>query len=196
MESNHIRSMKPFKIILVSFFIALFSSTSSGFSILEKNKDCPDFLNHDIRILDSKETENLCRYKDKVILAVNVASRCGFTYQYESLQNLFKKYQERGLVVLGFPSRDFMYQEYNDEGDVKEFCSTNYGVTFPLYATSKVKGKNANPFYKDLTKKSGFEPSWNFTKYLISKDGKVTDVFSSKIEPTSKEVIGKLEALL
>ena len=188
--------MKPLKIILLSFFVTLFSSISLGFSISKKNMDCPDYLNHDVRILDSKETENLCKYKDKVILAVNVASRCGFTYQYESLQNLFKDYQEKGLVVLGFPSRDFMYQEYNDESDVKEFCSTNYGVSFPLYATSKVKGENANPFYKDLSEKSGLEPSWNFTKYLISKDGKVTDVFSSKVEPNSAEVIGKLEALL
>ena len=89
-------------------------------------------LDHELRVLDSNKTENLCKYKDKVILAVNVASRCGFTYQYESLQALYKEYAERDFVILGFPSRDFMFQEFSDEGDVKEFCSTNYGVTFPL----------------------------------------------------------------
>ena len=184
--------MKLFKI----FLIGLFFSSNFVFSLSEENFECPDFLNHDIRKLDSKEKENLCKYKNKVILAVNVASRCGFTYQYESLQTLFNKYKKDDFVVLGFPSRDFMFQEYNDEGDVKEFCTTNYGVTFPLFATSKVKGSNANSFYKDLSSKSGSEPSWNFTKYLISKDGQVTDVFSSKIEPTSLEITKKLEALL
>ena len=154
--------MKLFKI----FLIGLFFSSNFVFSLSEENFECPDFLNHDIRKLDSKEKENLCKYK------------------------------KDDFVVLGVPSRDFMFQEYNDEGDVKEFCTTNYGVTFPLFATSKVKGSNANSFYKDLSSKSGSEPSWNFTKYLISKDGQVTDVFSSKIEPTSLEITKKLEALL
>ena len=116
--------------------------------------DCPDVLNHDIRVLDSKEKRNLCDYEGKVILAVNVASRCGFVYQYEELQNLYKKYEDKDFIVLGFPSRDFMYQEYSDESKVKEFCSTEYGVTFPMFATSPVKGSKANPFYKDLSQLS------------------------------------------
>ena len=89
-----------------------------------------------------------------------------------------------------------MFQEYNDEGDVKEFCSTNYGVTFPLYATSSVTGKKANSFYKQISKESGSQPSWNFTKYLISKEGRIVDTFSSNVEPNSPQVIKGLESLL
>ena len=99
---------------------------------------CPEVLDHEVRLLDSSKTQNLCEYENKVILAVNVASRCGFTYQYEALQNLYSKYGKEDFVILGFPSRDFMYQEYSDESKVKEFCSTEYGVTFPMFATTPV----------------------------------------------------------
>ena len=157
--------------------------------------DCPDVLNHDIRVLDSKEKRNLCDYEGKVILAVNVASRCGFVYQYEELQNLYKKYEDKDFIVLGFPSRDFMYQEYSDESKVKEFCSTEYGVTFPMFATSPVKGSKANPFYKDLSKLSGEKPGWNFHKYLIDKQGNVAS-FSTKIEPNNKVLIEKIDSIL
>ena len=157
---------------------------------------CPAILNHQVRILDSKDRINLCNHKDKVILAVNVASRCGFTYQYEALQKLFEEYKDEDFVILGFPSRDFMYQEYSDEGKVKEFCNTEYGVTFPLFATSSVKGSKANSFYKDLAKMTGEAPSWNFTKYLISKDGEVSKPYSKNVEPDSKEIIQAIELLL
>ena len=157
---------------------------------------CPAILNHKIRLLDSKEVINLCKHKDKVILAVNVASRCGFTYQYEALQNLFDGYKEEDFVILGFPSRDFMYQEFDDEGKVKEFCNTKYGVSFPMFATSSVKGKKANSFYQNLALITGKSPDWNFTKYLISKDGEVLKPFSKNIEPDSKEIISAIEGLL
>ena len=157
---------------------------------------CPAILNHEIRLLDSKEVINLCKHKDKVILAVNVASRCGFTYQYEALQNLFDGYKEEDFVILGFPSRDFMYQEFDDEGKVKEFCNTKYGVSFPMFATSSVKGQKANSFYQNLALITGKSPDWNFTKYLISKDGEVLKPFSKNIEPDSKEIISAIEGLL
>jgi len=157
---------------------------------------CPAILKHDSSLLDSKEVINLCRHKDKVILAVNVASRCGFTYQYEALQNLFDGYKEEDFVILGFPSRDFMYQEFDDEGKVKEFCNTKYGVSFPMFATSSVKGKKANSFYQNLALITGKSPDWNFTKYLISKDGEVLKPFSKNIEPDSKEIISAIEGLL
>ena len=157
---------------------------------------CPAILNHEIRLLDSKEVVNLCKHKDKVILAVNVASRCGFTYQYEALQNLFDGYKEEDFVILGFPSRDFMYQEFDDEGKVKEFCNTKYGVSFPMFATSSVKGKKANSFYQNLALITGKSPDWNFTKYLISKDGEVLKPFSKNIERDSKEIISAIEGLL
>ena len=186
--------MKLIKIItlnLILFFTGLALSDPN-----ENSQYCPNLLDHELRVLDSNKTENLCKYKDKVILAVNVASRCGFTYQYESLQALYKEYAERDFVILGFPSRDFMFQEFSDEGDVKEFCSTNYGVTFPLFATSSVTGSKANSFYKQIMEESGSEPAWNFTKYLISKEGKIVKTFSSKVEPSSPEVIKNLELLL
>ena len=155
--------MKLIKIIslnLILFFTGLVFSESS-----ESTSVCPELLDHELRVLDSNKTENLCKYKDKVILAVNVASRCGFTYQYESLQALYKEYAEKDFVILGFPSRDFMFQEFSDEGDVKDLCSTNYVVSVPLFATSSVTGSKANSFYKQIFEISGSEPSWNFTKY-------------------------------
>ena len=156
---------------------------------------CPKVLDHEVRILDSSETLNLCEYENKVVLAVNVASRCGFTYQYEALQELYAKYQNDEFVILGFPSRDFMYQEYNDESKVKDFCSTEYGVTFPMFATYPVKGSDANSFYKSLTKITGQRPGWNFHKYLISKEGEVLS-FDKNVEPDSKELTSQILKLL
>ena len=156
---------------------------------------CPKVLDHEVRILDSSETLNLCEYENKVVLAVNVASRCGFTYQYEALQELYAKYQNDEFVILGFPSRDFMYQEYSDESKVKDFCSTEYGVTFPMFATSPVKGSDANSFYKSLTKITGQRPGWNFHKYLISKEGEVLS-FDKNVEPDSKELTSQILKLL
>lgn len=156
---------------------------------------CPDILNSDMRILDSSESVNLCEYQNNVILIVNVASRCGYTYQYSSLQNLYENYKDENFVVLGFPSRDFL-QEYSDETDVAEFCSTEYGVNFPMFATSKVRGNKANPIYKKLIQESGVSPSWNFNKYLLSRSGKVVSTFGSGVKPDSPELVSKIEELL
>lgn len=156
---------------------------------------CSDLLDSDMRILDSSESENLCKYEGKTILVVNVASRCGYTYQYSGLQNLYEKYQDNNFVVLGVPSRDF-FQEYSDESAVAEFCSTEYGVEFPMFATVKVRGKKAHPFYKKLKAESGVEPTWNFNKYLISKEGKVVSTFKSGVKPDSEELITAIEKIL
>ena len=156
---------------------------------------CSNLLNTDLRLLDSSEEQNLCEYQDNVLLIVNVASRCGYTYQYASLQKLYEKYKDQGFVVLGVPSRDF-FQEYSDETDVAEFCSTEYGVNFPMFSTSKVTGKKANPLYKKLLEESGVSPRWNFNKYLISKEGKVVSTYGSKVKPDSKELIDEIEKLL
>ena len=157
---------------------------------------CSELLNTDIRKLDSAESLNLCEYQNDVILVVNVASRCGFTYQYEGLQALYDNYKDRGFTVLGIPSRDFLFQEYRDEKDTAEFCSTEYGVEFPMFATTKVTGKKAHPFYKELSAQSGVSPTWNFNKYLISREGVVTDTFDKKIEPNSLELLSRIESLL
>ena len=172
------------KLILVS--VLLVSSYSYA---------CSDLMDTEMRILDSSETVNLCEYSDQVVLIVNVASRCGYTYQYASLQKLYEDYKDDGFVVLGVPSRDFM-QEYSDETDVAEFCSTEYGVDFPMFATSKVRGKKANALYKKLIDQSGVSPSWNFNKYLITRDGKVASTFGSKVKPDSPELISKIKELL
>ena len=196
-----------FALILFSFFVVSCSQGNAeieNFNAMNFQPDlnkipvegCPAILNHNIRVLDSKEIINLCEHKDKVVLAVNVASRCGFTYQYEALQTLFENYQGKDFVILGFPSRDFMFQEYSDEGQVKEFCNSKYGVTFPMFATSSVIGKKANSFYQNLAMITGKSPDWNFTKYLISKDGEVLKPFSKNIEPDSEEIISAIESLL
>ena len=176
--------------------LTVFSLSTLSFGPKSDSIECPTYLDHEIRILDSQSYENLCKYKDKVIMVVNVASRCGFTYQYENLQKLYTKYSNEDFVILGFPSRDFMYQEYNDEEKVKEFCNSNYGVSFPLFATSSVRGDKANDFYKSLNAKTGKAPSWNFTKILISKNGKETHVFSSNVEPDDLSILSKIEKLL
>ena len=156
---------------------------------------CSNLLDTEMRLLDSSKKINLCEYENKVMLVVNVASRCGYTYQYASLQKLYETYQGDGLVVIGVPSRDFM-QEYSSEEDVAEFCSTEYGVNFPMLATSKVRGKKANPFYKKLIEETGYSPKWNFNKYLISRDGSVVSTYGSKVKPDSEELITKIEELL
>ena len=156
---------------------------------------CSDILNTEMRVLDSSDTVNLCEYEDQVVMVVNVASRCGYTYQYASLQNLYEEYKDEGFVVLGVPSRDF-FQEYSSEEDVAEFCSTEYGVNFPMFATSKVRGRKASPLYKKLIAASGEEPSWNFNKYLISRDGEKIYKYGSKVKPDSPELIKQIEELL
>ena len=173
------KKIAPLLLLLVSFY----------------TEACSDLLNTEMRVLDSSEKVNLCQYTDQVVLVVNVASRGGYTYQYSSLQKLYEDYKDNGFVVLGVPSRDFM-QEYSDEGDVAEFCSTEYGVDFPMFATSKVRGTKANPLYKKLIAQSGVSPSWNFNKYLVSREGKVISTFGSRVKPDSPELISKIEELL
>jgi len=156
---------------------------------------CNNLLDTEMRILDSSETVNLCKFEEKVILVVNVASRCGYTYQYATLQKLYEEYKDKDFVILGVPSRDFM-QEYSNEEDVAEFCSTEYGVNFPMFATAKVRGKKAHPFYKKLAKQSGISPKWNFNKYLISRDGAVVSTYGSSVKPDSVELTSDIEKLL
>ena len=156
---------------------------------------CNDLLDTEMRVLDSSETVNLCTFEEKVILVVNVASRCGYTYQYATLQKLYEEYKDEDFVILGVPSRDFM-QEYSNEEDVAEFCSTEYGVNFPMFATAKVRGKKAHPFYKKLADESGISPKWNFNKYLISRDGSVVSTYGSSVKPDSVELTSDIEKLL
>ena len=171
---------------IAPLFILLFSFYSEA---------CSDLLDTEMRFLDSSESVNLCEYTDQVVLVVNVASRCGYTYQYATLQKLYEEYKDEDFVILGIPSRDFM-QEYSNEEDVAEFCSTEYGVNFPMFATAKVRGKKAHPFYKKLADESGISPKWNFNKYLISRDGSVVSTYGSSVKPDSVELTSDIEKLL
>lgn len=156
--------------------------------------ECDDFTNQDVRKLRSKESINLCQFKDKPLLIVNTASNCGFTPQFEQLEALHKEYKDQGLVVLGFPSDSF-FQEENDEKDTAEMCFINYGVTFNMMATSDVKGSDANPIFKHLADKTR-SPSWNFNKYLVSKDRQTITHFGSRVKPQSDELKQAIEKAL
>jgi len=156
---------------------------------------CSDLLNSNLRVLDSDDVQNLCEYSGNVVLVVNVASRCGYTPQYAGLQRLYTKFKDDGLMIIGIPSRDF-FQEFSAESKVAEFCSTEYGVEFPMFATAKVTGKKAHPFYKKLIEASGKEPRWNFAKYLIGRDGQVIGHYKSSVTPESERLVSAIQALL
>jgi glutathione peroxidase len=157
--------------------------------------DCPALLDHQVKRLPNGKPESLCQHQGKVILAVNTASRCGFTPQFDGLQKLYQQYKGKGLVVLGFPSNDFN-QEPGKGGQITTFCKLNYGVDFPMYEKTSVKGAEANAFYKELAKASGSEPRWNFHKYLITRDAQTVIPLESRVEPDSREVRTKIEAML
>lgn len=144
---------------------------------------------------------SLSEYKDKVILIVNTASECGFTKQYGGLEQLYQDYKEKGLVVLGFPSNDFGGQEPLEGKEIESFCSINYGVTFPIFEKSKVKGNEASDLFKFLSDKKqngkvNISPKWNFQKYLINKNGEVVDYFLSTTTPSSGKIKRAIEKLL
>ena len=166
-------------------FFLIFSAYSFSIGSEKVNDSCPSFLDHEIRILDSQNFENLCKYKNKVIMVVNVASRCGFTYQYENLQKLYSKYNKEDFVILGFPSRDFMFQEYSSEEKVKDFCEANFNISFPMTKIVEVRGDDKHPLYVWLKDSYGIKPKWNFHKILVDKKGNVVESFSSLTKPKS-----------
>ena len=140
----------------------------------------------------------LSSFSGKVVLIVNTASKCGFTKQYAGLQELWEKYQNNGLVVLGVPSNDFGYQEPGGETEIKSFCEVNYGIDFPMTSKVRVNGDQAHPFYRWAAQQFGFHarPRWNFHKYLIAPDGRLADWFSTGTSPTSPRVLKAVEQLL
>jgi glutathione peroxidase len=157
--------------------------------------DCPAFLNHDFKKLHSSGSINLCSaHAGKPLLIVNTASHCGYTPQFKGLESLHQKYRERGLVVVGFPSDDFK-QEAKDEAATADICYINYGVTFTMLAPSSVTGKNANPVFQELGRRSD-APGWNFNKYLVGADGEVVQHFDSGVRPDSVELQQAIEELL
>ena len=141
---------------------------------------------------------SLSEYKGKVIVVVNVASQCGFPKQYEDMQNVWMKYQEKGLVMLGVPSNDFGNQEPGNNEDIKNFCEAKFGISFPMTEKVLVKGTEAHPFYIWARENHGKSaiPKWNFHKIIINKDGKIAETFSSITSPSSKKFIKTLEKLI
>lgn len=157
--------------------------------------NCPALLQHTVLRLQDEQPQSLCQYSGKVLLIVNTASYCGFTGQYEGLEALHKRYQGKGLVVLGFPSNDFA-QEGGDNAQIAAFCANTYGVKFPMFAKSSVKGDGASPLYRQLAQQTGKVPRWNFYKYLVGRDGQVIDSYSSLTAPDNAGLVRAIEKAL
>ena len=156
-----------------------------------------ELLDQDFRRLASTEEINLCEaYKGKVLLVVNTASKCGNTPQYDGLEKLYEQYGDDGLVVLGFPSNDFMGQEPGSEETIEEFCRLTYGVEFPMFEKTSVKKENAHPFYTALADSAGTYPTWNFHKYLIGRDGELIKEFSPRTKPYDPDLVAAVELAL
>ena len=157
---------------------------------------CPALLDKTFPRLQDEKPQSLCQYSGKVLLVVNTASYCGFTDQYKGLEALHTKYKERGLVVLGFPSNDFGNQEPGNGQQIADFCSNTYGVKFPMFAKSSVRGEQANPLFAELAKASGTRPKWNFYKYLVGRNGMVIDAYSSMTAPDDRDLVRDIEKAL
>lgn len=156
---------------------------------------CPPLLDHTFASLTDKATP-LCQFEGKVVLVVNTASHCGYTPQYGGLEALYRRYREKGFVVLGFPANDFGAQEPGSNKEIATFCELNYGVSFPMFAKTGVSGHNANPFYASLAAKTGKRPEWNFHKYLVDRSGRKVLSFDSRVEPGDPALVGAIERML
>lgn len=180
-------------LILAAFGLSL-PGCGPGVQVAEDPKADGYVLRHTATAIDG-ETVNLERYRGQVVLIVNTASRCGFTGQYATLEELYTSRREQGLVVLGFPSNDFMGQEPGSNKEIAEFCSTRFGVTFPMFEKIAVKGESADPLYGQLSDLAG-PPAWNFNKYLVDRDGTLVARFDSRVKPTDPELAGRIDELL
>ena len=164
--------------------------------MLAQANTCPDVLKFMKRKLNSQETVNMCsEFKGKTLLIVNTASFCGFTPQFEGLEAMYAELKDQDFAVLGFPSHDFN-QEADDEGKTAELCELTYGVKFPMFEPTHVKGEDADPLYRMLAKATGEEPSWNFNKYLVDKEGNILKHYKSSVKPTDKALRADVEKAL
>jgi glutathione peroxidase len=156
---------------------------------------CPALLDRTVQTIDERP-QSLCEYTDKVVLIVNTASQCGYTPQYEGLEDLYRKYRARGLVILGFPSNDFGGQEPGSNKEIASFCVNQYAVDFPMFGKSRVRGAAANPLFAELAKATGKAPQWNFHKYLIDRGGREVLSFGTQVEPTDPRLVSSIEKFL
>lgn len=158
--------------------------------------ECPPLLRQSFNGLQTGKPQSLCEFRGKVLVIVNTASYCAYTKQYEGLEALYRKYKERGLVVIGFPSNDFGSQEPGSNKEIAEFCRTTYGVEFPMFEKTSVARLETQPLYATLVKATGQTPQWNFHKYVVDRTGTRVASFASAVEPTQREFVASIERLL
>lgn len=187
-------------IAIMLTIVGVFSFDSKSRSAAATNMPTKSIYDINAINIDGQDT-NLGKYRNKVILFVNTASKCGYTPQYKGLQAIYDKYRDRGFVVLGFPANNFGGQEPGTEKEIKEFCTLKYKVTFPMFAKISVKGADKHPLYQYLTDKKtnpkfGGEITWNFNKFLANNRGEIIGRFSSKETPESKDVTSLIEKAL
>lgn len=181
---------------MIKRFVAFIAVLALGTLTLQAaEKVVSEVLNHTVKNIEGKDVK-LSDYEGKVILVVNVASKCGLTPQYKALEAAYEKYKDQGFVVLGFPCNQFLSQEPGDEAEIQKFCTTKYNVTFPMFSKIEVNGKGASPVYQALKAKFPGDITWNFEKFLINKKGEVVKRFAPKVKPDAKEVIAAIEAEL
>ncbi len=157
---------------------------------------CPPLLNHAFPELITGKPVSVCQYQGRVLMVVNTASACGFTPQYEQLEALHRKFSGKGLTIVGFPSNEFGQQEQGSNREIAEFCKLNFGVSFPMFERTEVKGRNANPLYVQLAQRTGVVPGWNFHKYLIDRNGARVVSFDTRIRPDDPKVMREIERML
>jgi glutathione peroxidase len=181
--------------------LTLLLAVTSFFSLNAQSTDMSKSI-HQFEMKNIQgETVSLADYKDKTVLVVNVASKCGLTPQYADLEALYQEYKDRGLVILGFPANNFMGQEPGTDAEIQTFCSANYGVTFPMFSKISVKGKDIHPLYAFLTNKEkngvvGGKVKWNFQKFLVDGNGQVVKSIAPTTSVKDAEVISEIEKLL
>jgi len=182
---------------LLAFFVVLAGAAlgSTAWADNSKTSACPTVLQHTADRLQDEKPQNLCQYAGKVVVVVNTASFCGFTPQYKSLEELHARYKDKGLVVLGFPSNDFS-QEPDNNIKIADFCENTYGVKFHMFSKTTVRGSDASPLFKQLTKLTDSAPKWNFYKYVISRDGQKVQSFNSSTDPLSKGFLSEVDKLV
>ncbi|MDP9130021.1 MAG: glutathione peroxidase [Candidatus Binatota bacterium] len=184
----------PVRSIFVSVFATLITCAFAAPSPAAE-PPCPPVLDHKFANL-MDEPISLCQFRGKVVLIVNTASECGYTPQYDGLEKLYRRYSDKGFVVLGFPANDFGAQEPGSNKQIAQFCQVNYGITFPVFAKTAVVGANANPLFRQLATRTGQPPKWNFHKYLVDKTGQQITAFASAVEPEDRRLISQIEKLL
>ena len=175
---------------------AIDASATQAASDVAVAQECPPLLHYTFNKLQTGEPQSMCQFEGKVLLVVNTASYCGYTHQYEALEAIYRKYRDRGLVVVGFPSNDFGGQEPGSNGEIAEFCRSTYGVQFPMFEKGSVSKINANPLFVELAAKTGKAPRWNFHKYLIDRNGVPVASFASAVTPDDPELVSLIERLL